>query len=254
MQRYKLRIAYNGKTFSGWQIQKNTTIKTVQGELERVLSFVLSENIYVQGASRTDAGVHAQGQVAHITTIKKIDIYSTIVRTNRLLAPNIIICEIEPVPLSFHAQRYTKRKHYIYSLWNNKTYILPQYYDYVWAVYDMDIALMELSSQYFIGTHDFKVFQNIGTSLLSTIRTIYSIEFIQGKEKELLEIHICGNGFLKQMVRNIIGLLVFIGRKKIPISFLNESFFLYERKNIPSPTAPAQGLSLYSIEYENSIS
>ncbi|MGL4722185.1 MAG: tRNA pseudouridine(38-40) synthase TruA [Desulfovibrionaceae bacterium] len=253
MQRYKVRIAYNGKHFSGWQIQKHTHIKTVQGTIEDALSRILDEKIRIQGSSRTDAGVHAQGQIAHMTTKNPVSIYNTLMRANALLSPDIVLCEMVPVSLNFHAQKYTKRKHYIYSLWTHRQYVLPRYHGFVWQVDAVDINLMKISAQYFVGKHDFAVFQNTGSSLFSTIRTLFSIDITQGSERELLEIHICGDGFLKQMVRNIVGLLVYIGRKKIPMSFLDNTFFSYERKNLPSPTAPAQGLSLHSIEYDESI-
>ncbi len=247
MVRLKLTIAYVGTNFFGWQRQKEK--RTVQKCLEDAFSKICERKIVVYGASRTDSGVHALGQVAHCD-IPENKLHIPWVRALNSILPNdVCVIKVEQVDKNFDARFSSKAKIYSYTIWKCWDYVLPQRVPFVWRCGEVDEELMEEASKIFIGTHDFASFQNSGSDVKSTVRTIYEIRREKGLFPEESRWIFVGNGFLKQMVRNIMGALVSIGKGKITIDELKEIFQKKDRRLAPA-TAPASGLCLEKVIYD----
>ncbi len=258
MVRLKLTLAYRGTSFHGWQIQahaRGPQPRTIQGCLEEAVARILGLPTRVQGASRTDAGVHARGQVAHV------DIPEDKLRVNWQAALNatvprdVTVLAVEPVTPEFHARFSAKAKTYTYSLWLSRRYVLPQRRHFVWPVGPLDVAAMEAAAIHFTGRRDFTSFQNQGTEVESPVRTVYELARCASAGQELftepeLEVvwRIRGDGFLKQMVRNIVGCLVAVGKGKLAPEDVPGIFAAHDRTQAPA-TAPAQGLTLLRVHY-----
>lgn len=246
----KLLISYVGTQYRGWQIQEHASLRmpTIQGELERAFMEVTGERVRVIGASRTDSGVHAEGQVAHCSISfapKNIHWQKAI---NTRLPHDIRVKAVEEVDESFHAQFDAKGKEYTYSLWNNSLYIPPRQYPFSWMYDGLDYSKIEEALPFLIGKHDFASFQNTGTELEHTVRTIKDISFEHISQEEVI-FTFKGNGFLKQMIRNLMGLLIFVGRKRITPEQVKDILEAKQRNNT-LPTAPARGLTLKKVFYE----
>lgn len=248
--RVKLTLQYKGTHYQGWQSQPSG--KTIQQTLEKALFQILQKKISVAGSSRTDSGVHALCQVCHFdlpeesqfTDKKKLP--KLAYGLNSLLPDDIVISNIEQVPLSFHAQKSAKRKIYEYTILNSFTRS-PFLSDYSWQIpYPLDIKKMRQAAKILIGEHDFKAFCASGSSVKSTVRRIYRLKI--SLKKHLICISIEGNGFLKQMVRNIVGSLVEIGKKKMTLVEFHKGFQSTDRSQL-GPTAPAKGLILKKVIY-----
>lgn len=246
MNKYKIYITYDGSLFCGWQKQPNG--KTIQEMLETALFQIIHKKILVIGSGRTDAGVHAIKQVAHFSvenlslSPKKL-LYSL----NGCLPKEIRILNIESVKESFHARHSAISKEYHYVIYNSSI-LSPFFKNYCYHYYHyLDIELMKNASKLFLGTHDFKNFANTGRTYKSTIRKIFSIE-IEETNLPIIKIKYSGNGFLYKMVRNMTGILIAIGAKKIPIESIT-SLLTSNKKTINFTTAPAQGLFLYKVNY-----
>ncbi len=246
----KLLISYTGTQYAGWQVQElsHTYMPTIQGELEKAFAILFKEPIRVLGASRTDSGVHADEQCAHCTIPYYPRNIVWLQAINNLLPLDIRVKEVTLVDDDFHAQFSSKGKMYTYTLWTDRNYIHPRLTPFAWMCGELNFEKIEEAIPYFIGTHDFKCFQNVGTELYTTERTIYSIS-LKHISKAQCDIVISGNGFLKQMVRNMAGLFVSIGKGKIStlqaVDILNSKC-----RNSIYPTAPAQGLTLTKVLYE----
>ncbi|HPP58540.1 MAG TPA: tRNA pseudouridine(38-40) synthase TruA [Candidatus Hydrogenedens sp.] len=244
-------IRYDGSAFHGWQFQPN--LPTVQGTVEQVLSLITRQPIQIQGASRTDTGVHALGQVFSFffnAEIPKRLRHSA----SQLLSPNAQITNIKEVPLEFDVCRDVKWKKYCYTIDLGKESD-PFAHKYAWHIpYNIDLELLQKLFKYLIGTHDFRGFQSTGSQMTSTIRTLYSIQLKKGgvigpiDSKTLYHIEYIGNGFLYHMVRNITGTLIEIARGKQQPDFLIECLEL--NKKFKGLCAPPQGLTLAQISYE----
>ncbi len=247
MVRLKLTIAYIGTNFFGWQKQRDK--RTVQQCIEEVISKICEQKIIVYGASRTDSGVHALGQVAHCNIPENKAHIPWIRALNYLLPEDISIVKVEKVKNHFDARYSAKAKIYSYTIWRNWEYVLPQRRPFVWKSGEVDEDLMEKAANIFIGTHDFASFQNTGTEVKSTIRTIFDIRREKGIHEEETRWIFIGNGFLKQMIRNIMGALVAIGKKKITLEELKNIFQERDRRLAPA-TAPASGLCLERVIYD----
>ena len=226
--RIKLTIAYTGTRFSGWQRQQGRL--TIQEKIEDALFKIFRQKTILYGASRTDAGVHAEGQVAHFIPPKTLHKNDYVRMINSNLPEDIRIISSEIVPDSFHARESAKSKLYEYHV-SNLT---------------LSLSLMNDACQYLIGEHDFTSFQSSGSHTSTTFRTI--LEAAWRKEDNFLIFGIRGTGFLKYMVRNIVGTLCLVGSGKInPLDFKN----ILEKKNrsIAGATAPACELVLKKIYY-----
>jgi tRNA pseudouridine38-40 synthase len=245
MKRIKLEIAYDGTRYCGWQLQPGKP--TVEGTINRALSKLTREEIQVTGASRTDAGVHALGNVAVFDTESRIPAEKICPAINQWLPEDIRVQNSVEVPLDFHPRRVNCRKTYQYRILNRKT-ALPKermYSDFVY--YPLDVKMMQKAACYLVGEHDFKSFCSVRTQARETIRTIYQLDVL--KEQDIITITIVGNGFLYNMVRIIAGTLIEAGRGAIAPDRIMEIREACDR-SFAGPTAPPQGLTLVNIEYE----
>ena len=247
MPRLKIHLAYTGGGFSGWQVQNSA--RTVQGCLESAISKICETHIRVHGAGRTDSGAHALDQVAHCDIPQnKIDVPWQ-KALNGLLPPDIAVTHTEWTSPDFHARYDAVYKIYSYTLWIHPDYILPQRGPFAWHVRHLDLEKMYRNKQILEGKHDFAAFENVGTHVKHSTRTVYWINVAQGSfpEREMVW-RFAADGFLKQMVRNLISALVELGRGRLTPVGLESILASRDRKRAPA-TAPAKGLCLEKIEY-----
>ena len=243
MRNIKLTVQYNGKRYCGWQKQNDSL--GIQGNIEQAIKEITNENVKIIGSGRTDAGVHALGQVANFNTNTNIPIENIPNALNSKLPKDISIIKAEEVNEEFHARYCAKGKRYRYIICNSE-YRNPIYSDTSYFVkYDLDLDKIKKEAKYLIGTHDFKGFMSSGSSVKDTIRTIYDIDISQQEDMIIVEIE--GNGFLYNMVRIIVGTLVDIGRGRIDTSM---STIIESRvRSMAGHTAPAHGLFLKKVDY-----
>lgn len=242
--KYKLTISYDGTRFGGWQFQLNSL--TIQELIEQALTTALRAPMKVTGAGRTDAGVHARGQVAHFDTPSLVDEYRLRVSLNGILPPEIRIQKVENVPDAFHARFGAVRKEYHYHLFLEPV-LDPFRRLYVTHIlYPIDISRLKQAATLFLGTHDFGAFTNARSHQKNTIRTINRLDVIEQEGGFRLEFE--GKSFLYKMVRNITGALLTVASGKITIEALAQIFKGGDRTKAPS-VAPPQGLFLMKIEY-----
>ena len=245
-KRVFMKIAYDGTNYCGWQIQINGI--TVEEVINRELSNLLGEEIGVIGASRTDSGVHALGNVAVFDTETRIPAEKICFALNQRLPEDIRIVESKEVPEDFHPRFCNSIKTYQYKILNKKIPI-PTERLYSHFVYmDLDISKMRKAAEYIVGEHDFKSFCSTRTQVENTVRTVYSLDI--DKENDMICITISGNGFLYNMVRIIVGTLMKVGLSVYPPEHVKEIIDACDR-NVAGPKAPAKGLTLVGIEYED---
>ncbi len=245
MKNFRMQIQYDGGRYKGWQ-RLGSGSDTIQGKIEGVLSQLAGENIEIIGSSRTDAGVHAFSQIANFVMYKELPAEEIMTYVNKYLPQDISIIEVAEVPSDFHARYYVKQKTYLYKIWN-KEYPNPFMRKYSMHVgRRLDIDKMRKSSGYFIGSHDFTAFSNAKSKKKSMVREIYSINM---EEKEgMLEIRFCGNGFLYNMVRKLVGTLIAVGLGEIDGESIPDIIASKDRSNVPY-IADACGLYLESVEF-----
>lgn len=253
-RRILLRVAYDGTNYHGWQLQSNAA--TIEGELNRALRALTGEEIVVTGASRTDAGVHALGNVAVFDTTSRIPAEKFSYALNQRLPEDIVIQSSKQVADDFHPRHCDCRKTYEYDILN-RTFPLPAYRNTAYFLYGtLNIEAMRRACQAFLGEHDFASFCAAGAQVQTTVRTIYSLEVEcrplteanAGSADQLLTIRVKGNGFLYNMVRIIAGTLVEVGRGHIKPEEVAGIIAAKDRAKA-GPTAPARGLRLVEIEY-----
>lgn len=259
MSRLKLTVAYEGTRYAGWQLQtfRNREHRTVQGELERCISQVLGKRAPVHGAGRTDSGVHAEAQVCHV------DIPADFLRVDWLHAINIQldadirILDAEWVPTDFHSRRSARAKRYAYSLWMGRDKALPRVQSFVWSIPVLDWNSIPQTIALLVGQRDFASFQNSGGKVAGTVRSLRKVDILPGVVGAMSCPHgwpvatfvFEGDGFLKQMVRNLVGLLVWVGQGKLRPEDVPDILEAKNRIALPSPSAPAQGLTLLEVMY-----
>lgn len=251
MPKIKLLISYDGTDFCGWQKQKLTSTRkvdapSVQATLESALAKIFNEKISATASGRTDAGVHALAQVVHFSTEKKTpkDLCWAV---KRFLPSSIVIKQAWLAPDHFHATTSATHKTYRYWIWNHprETALLGRYS--WWVRRPLDINYLNEISRALVKTQDFKSFQSTGTPLPHTIRTIYHASWTQ-KNNSLLEFKITGSGFLKQMVRNIVGTEVDLFFKNQEVSSMERILKETDRTKA-GVSAPPQGLFLSRVYY-----
>ena len=245
MRNIKLIIEYDGKDFNGWQKQPNKL--NIQGEIEKAIERITGEKVDLMASGRTDAGVHAIGQVANFKTNSNIPIEKIPIALNTNLKKSIIIKSAEEVEERFHSRLNCKRKTYRYII-NNSKYGTAIYRNLETHIpMKLNIQKMQEAVKYFEGEHDFKAFKASGISSKSSVRTIYKAEVIQ-KENEKIYIELTGSGFLYNMVRIISGTLVDVGLGKIEPEEIKNIIKSQKRENA-GKTLPPQGLYLVKVEY-----
>lgn len=244
MRRIKLIVAYDGTEYSGWQIQPEAP--TIEMYLDKAIRELTGENVHVTGASRTDAGVHAYGNVAVFDTESTIPGDRFTFALNRFLPDSIVIQDSWEVSSDFHPRHCNTRKTYEYRILNTAV-PLPQKRNFTWHVAgSIDIEKMKEAAAYIVGEHDFKSFCCVRTQAESTVRTIYSLEVLQ--EGSEIIIRIKGNGFLYNMVRIITGTLIQVGKGRFMPEYVKQMLEAKDR-TVAGQTAPPQGLTLVGIEY-----
>lgn len=255
MPRLKLTIAYVGTHYCGWQVQAwkdRPNPPTIQGEMERVLAAIVGRPVHVQGAGRTDSGVHADAQVAHCDVPEEKKHLDWVLALNTRLPHDIRVTDFAYVPDEFNACFSVSRKAYTYALWLERRYVPPRLYPFVWGCGPLDLDRVDAAIPHMVGEHDFASLQNRGTDIKSSVRNVYSIERfsspVPGQEKMMM-LRFESNGFLKQMVRNMVGLLVACGRGKFDPDAIPALLEARDRRCAPV-TAPPQGLTLTRIWYD----
>lgn len=247
MRNIKLTIEYDGKDFNGWQKQPSKL--NIQGTIEQAIKTITGEEVDLQASGRTDAGVHALGQVANFKTNSNIPIEKMSIAINCNLKKSIRIVKAEEVEERFHSRLSCKRKTYRYII-NNSEIPSAIYRNLETHIpYKLDIEKMKQAVKQFEGEHDFKAFKASGTSSKSSVRTIYKAEVIEMPNNRIY-IELTGNGFLYNMVRIIAGTLVDVGTGKIKPEDIEKIIDSKDRTNA-GKTLPPQGLYLVCVNYNN---
>ena len=245
MRNIKLLIAYDGSRYNGWQRQENTE-NTIQGKLETLLSKMTGEMVEIHGSGRTDAGVHAKGQVANFHTDTKMTIEEIKEYMNEYLPMDIAVLEVKNAAERFHSRLNVKRKTYCYHIWNSQVpNVFARKYSYQ-VPEPLDLEAMKKAAFYLLGTHDFKSFCARKKMKKSTVRMIESIDF--QKEGDMIQITYRGNGFLYNMVRILTGTLIEVGKGERQPEEMKEILESQDRAKAGF-TAPAQGLFMERVDY-----
>lgn len=245
MANYKMVLSYDGSRYRGWQVQGNTDM-TIQGKLQAVLSRMTGQEIEVHGSGRTDAGVHALGQVANFKSEAQFKTEEIRDYLNEYLPEDIAVQSVELVPDQFHSRLSAREKTYRYRIWTDQ---VPPVFErkYVTEIAEpLNLDDMKKAAEYLIGTHDFTSFCGNRRFKKSPVRTIYDISLIR-KERELV-VDVTGNGFLQNMMRILVGTLVEVGLgRKAP----GETGEILAGKNreLAGPTMPGKGLCLMEVVY-----
>ena len=246
MRNIKLTIEYDGKDFNGWQKQPDKL--NIQGTIEEAIKTITGEEVELMASGRTDAGVHAWGQVANFKTKSNIPIEKIAIALNSNLKKSIRIIKAEEVDKRFHSRLTCKKKTYRYVI-NNSEFSSAIYRNLETHIAQkLNVEKMKKAAKYFEGEHDFKAFKASGTSSKSSVRSIYKAEVIEMPNNRIY-IELTGNGFLYNMVRIIAGTLVEVGIEKIKpedIKTIIES----KDRTLAGKTLPPQGLYLVNVEYE----
>lgn len=246
MPRFKLTLAYDGTSFVGWQRQASGT--SIQQLLEDVFALLEGQPVAVTGAGRTDAGVHASGQAAHVTLERSIDAATVVRALNHHLPPTVRALEALEVSPTFHARFDATAKHYRYRIWNAPV-LSPFERDYAWHIPGplLDIEAMAAAAARLEGRHDFAAFQTAGAETHTSERVLFSSRITN--ERPLITYDVKGDGFLRHMVRSVVGTLVEVGRGRYPAEWISEVLLSKDRGR-GGRTAPACGLILVGVEYE----
>lgn len=240
----KLVIAYDGSGYLGWQIQPGA--RTLQDTVEKALERILGHPIRIYASGRTDAGVHAFGQVINFHTPSAIPLDGLLRGLNSILPVDISVLNAEEAAPGFHAQFQARKKTYAYVIDTGpvRSPFLDRYAFHERSA--LDASAMGASTGYLLGEHDFTSFLASGSSVKTTVRTITLSEIITLRNKVVFLIQ--GSGFLRYMVRNIVGTLLLVGRGKLPPEEMERIIARKDRK-FAGPTAPPQGLYLVNVEY-----
>jgi tRNA pseudouridine38-40 synthase len=241
----KLLIEYDGTNYLGWQVQAKGL--TVQGTIEEKLRLLTGEDVHLAGSGRTDAGAHALGQAANFKTRSPMEAHTFQKALNSLLPSDIVIRRIEEVGEDFNARRSAKSKVYEYRILNREVRSVFQR-GHAWHVPQrLDLTAMEIAARILTGEHDFSSFRSVGTPTKTSVRKVFRAGWKKGRDGFLL-FEIEATGFLKQMVRAIVGTLVDVGKGKITAEEFEKVLEAKDRKKA-GPTAPARGLFLKEVKY-----
>lgn len=243
--RYLLRVAYDGTEYCGWQSQPG--LRTVEGTLKSALDRLMRQDIKLIGASRTDAGVHAEGNVAVFDCNTTIPAEKIKYALNNLLPEDMVVVESVTVADDFHPRHCDCCKTYQYRILNTALPDPNRRRNTYFYRGDIDIDSMKKAAGYIVGEHDFACFMAAGSQVKDTVRTVYSLEL--ERQEDVITMTIQGNGFLYNMVRIIAGTLLMVGRRQLQPEALEEIISSKDRSKA-GPTAQAKGLTLKRIEYD----
>jgi len=243
-KKYLLLIEYEGTAYHGWQMQTNAL--SIQEVVEKSLSRILNKPTTVLSSGRTDAGVHSEGLPAHFVAELKMSVSQIQLALNSLLPHDISIREVREVPMAFNARGSAKSKLYRYTILN-RDYPSALNFRRSWFIpHELDVAAMQKAAKYLLGEHDFTSFRAGNCNAKSPVRTMNRVEIIRQDDFLLCEFE--GKGFLKHMVRNFVGTLVYVGKKKIPPEKVKTILEARDRK-AAGPNAPSHGLCLIKVDY-----
>lgn len=248
MRNLKLVLAYDGTDFAGWQVQPDKP--TIQGTLASAIGRLTGEKVLPQGSGRTDAGVHAEAQVATFATESAIPVENFTRALNGMLPASIRVLEATEVLLEFHARKSARAKTYRYRI-VRADICSPMVARYVWHYpFPLDEAAMEAAAGEVVGEHDFTSFAasdpERGKEIISNVRTIFSSEWKREGEEFIYSVR--GNGFLHHMVRNLLGTFILVGKGTLGAGDVRRILEARDR-SAAGATAPASGLHLVSVEY-----
>lgn len=246
MNNYKMTVEYDGTRYNGWQKQ-HTTHNTVQGKFEHILAELLEEPAEIHASGRTDAGVHAKGQVFNFKTKKNIEPEEILAYCNRYLPQDVRVLCCERADERFHSRLSAVRKTYSYTIALQKPSVFKRKYVYYAEDIRPDADKMRKAAELLLGTHDFLAFSSLKKSKKSTLRTIESIEIIEQAEEIRMEF--TGNGFLYHMVRILSGTLLDAGLGKTDAATILKAFETGERQDAGT-MLPPEGLTLERVEYD----
>ncbi|MGH8128853.1 MAG: tRNA pseudouridine(38-40) synthase TruA [Gammaproteobacteria bacterium] len=247
-RRYALGLEYDGGGFVGWQSQAGE--RAVQSELEAALSTVADEPVAVVTAGRTDAGVHASGQVAHFDVHCERSLYGWLRGANSNLPPDMAVSWVREVPATFHARYAATARSYRYLLCERQTRpVLARRYA-AWSYRPLDIERMQQAADGLLGEHDFSAFRSVHCQAHSPVRTVRELRVT--RQDEWVVIDVTANAFLYHMVRNLVGTLLEVGRGAADTYWPVEVLVGRDRRRA-GPTAPAEGLTLSRVEYPESF-
>ena len=246
MPKLRLTLEYDGSDFAGWQLQAAGQ-RTVQGTLEDAIRRVTGETARVSGAGRTDAGVHAEGQVASVALDTAPEPAALARALNGVLPPDLAVVALEPAPDDFHARYDARGKLYRYRIWNGELRSPLRAPRSHWIRAPLDLAAMRGAAKSLVGRHDFAAFQAGGSDERSTLRTLSSLE-IDGESRGEILLLMEADGFLRHMVRILAGTLIEVGMGRRPAAGVSDLLASRDRARA-GPTAPAQSLTLVRVSY-----
>lgn len=245
MRNIRIKVTYEGTRYQGWQKQESSD-NTIQGKLERLLSRMCEEEITVQGSGRTDAGVHALGQIVNFHTSATMSLQDMLQYMNQYLPEDIAVVEIDEVSERFHSRLNAKGKRYSYRVWNSN---IPNVF---WRRFthtveeNLDLEEMKVAASYLLGEHDFKSFTSTKKGKKSTVRRIDSIEIV--KDGDMITFTFTGNGFLYHMIRILVGTLLEVGRGVRSAESIPAVLESKNRENA-GELVPGKGLVLEDVFY-----
>jgi tRNA pseudouridine38-40 synthase len=247
---FKLTLQYDGTDFHGWQMQGN--LRTVQAELTRALSLIEGHDVVVHGSGRTDAGVHAEGQVASVILSREITPEKLRAAINGNVGRDLRVINVEIVSDDFHARFSAVDKTYIYRVVNGPV-ISPFWLRYAHhEARNLDCGSMRFAAGSFIGTHDWTAFSAADSDIADRIRTVSRLDvhdrWDERASSKMIEVTATANGFLRAMVRSIVGTLLAIGHGELDQNIVNRALSTCDR-SLSGPTAPAKGLTLLNVKY-----
>ena len=244
MKRIRLIVAYDGTNYHGWQVQKNGI--TIESELNKALSDLFKEEIEVIGASRTDSGVHALGNIAVFDTCARMPAEKVAYALNQRLPEDIRIQKSEEVAPDWHPRHVESRKTYEYRIYRGEFPMPTKRLYSLFTYHKPDVARMQEAAKYFVGEHDFKSFCQVGAQVKSTVRRVTEVNIYE--EDADLMIRVTGEGFLYNMVRIMVGTLLEVGfGKREPWQI--QEILAAKNREAAGPTAPAHGLTLMKYEF-----
>jgi tRNA pseudouridine38-40 synthase len=240
----KLTLEYDGSNYSGWQLQPRQD--SIQGRIEAALERILSVPIRVFGSGRTDAGVHARGQVASISIPREFDPAELQRALNAILPNDIVVIDISAAPDDFDPRRAARSRVYEYRVLNRKVASAFEY-RYSWLVRDqLDLAALNRAARIFVGEHDFAAFRSLGTEVRTTVRGVISSEWT--RDADVFIYHVEANSFLRHMVRAMVAAMIEVGRGKLTLEKIAAILAGLDRHAAPA-NAPPGGLYLVEVRY-----
>lgn len=248
MPNFRLTLEYDGTEFSGWQVQPSAQAhRTLQGTLEGALEGITGQRVRVIASGRTDAGVHAEGQVAHVEIETELGADDLRRALCGVLPADVAVLSVDVAPALFHARRDATMKRYRYRVWNGEHASPLRRRRAAWFRRALDLDPMRRAARDLAGEHDFASFQAAGSTVRTTVRTLSKVE-VRGETRGEISLTFDGSGFLRHMVRNLVGTLLEVGSGRRTSDSMPGLLAARDRR-LAGPTAPAAGLSLICVDY-----